>query len=85
MSKLPNLWVWNGAYGYHPKFPCAHETSARVKPLDHGRNELYIPAARLRELLDKWRETKQSDDTQFVYWLTRCAAELEALLTEGEK
>lgn len=79
MSKLPNLWVHHqepiGASLFCEAIPECYSLSVRS-----SNNHLYVPAARLIELVEKWRDRQEC--LEYCRNNDVCAAELEALLKE---
>lgn len=73
MSKLPNLFVQNPRNLGNGYAVPVHSFDRAAAPTA----EMYVPAAKLRELVESWRERIGSGD-----WPRICAAELEALIKE---
>lgn len=85
-SKLPNVWLYGGQKDKLRVFRYA-EVSVEKQAVDDA---LYIPAARIRELVEKWRteaDPMVSDDERVIGQVDKllsCADELAELLEDGK-
>lgn len=81
MSRLPNLWIFNGQYYHEESLMDPQETHfpARRTPSKHARYELYVPAERIKALVELWDRpggVRSKDD---------CVRELLALVAKDKR